>query len=48
MTELIEKLSHFDELSEDEFNEIIMILQVIKKGQSQILTSNENEGNMKS
>ena len=48
VTELIEKLSHFDELSEDEFNEIIMILQVIKKGQSQILTTNEHEGNMKS
>lgn len=48
VTELIEKLSHFDELSEDEFDEIIMILQVIKKGQSQNLASKENKGNIKS
>lgn len=47
VTELIEKLGHFNELSEAEFDEIIMILQVIKKGQSQRVTVKENEGNMK-
>lgn len=41
VTMLINKLSHFDELSEAEFDEIMMILRVIKKGASQ--QENEKE-----
>ena len=33
VTELLEKLNHFDELSEAEFNEIMNLLQLIKQGQ---------------
>lgn len=33
VTELLEKLNHFDELSEAEFNEIMSLLQLIKQGQ---------------
>lgn len=48
VTELIEKLSHFDELSEAEFDEIMTILQVIKKGQARNHPLKENDRNIES
>ncbi len=33
VTELLERLHHFDELSEAEFNEIVSLLQLVKQGQ---------------
>lgn len=41
--ELIDKLSHFDELSEAEFDEIVAVLHVIKRGQIQSQLNHEND-----
>lgn len=42
VTELLNELNHFDDLSEDEFNRIVMILRVIKTDQ-QVMSDSKHE-----